>query len=83
VRYPIPEQRRDPLIEAIAAGDLSPEQRGALADFMQLFATEMAGDNIVRPGTLLERAMDESGRWNTLRLWWDERRADLYPAVSA
>lgn len=83
MRYPIPEQRRpDPLAKAIAEDTLDGTQRAALATLVQHLAAEMAGDSVVRPGTLLEQAMEESGRWQCLRRRWDERRSDLYPVTA-
>ncbi|MEU5853915.1 hypothetical protein ABZ799_01185 [Nocardiopsis dassonvillei] len=82
MRYPIPEQRPDPLALAIAEDTLDGTQRAALATFVQHLATEMAGAQVVRPGTLLDQAVVGSGRWESLRREWDRRRADLYPVTA-
>lgn len=79
MRYPIPERRPDPLIEAIQAGQLTKEQRGALADLVALLASEMATTAIARPGTLMDRTIIEAGSWGTLRQAWGRLSADLYP----
>ncbi|PWV49217.1 hypothetical protein [Nocardiopsis sp. L17-MgMaSL7] len=69
----------DPLVTAIASGALDERQRQALADLVQLVATEAAGDAIARDGTLMDRAIVDSGRWSTIRVAWQRLQGDLYP----
>lgn len=74
-----PAPQPDPLVTAIANGALTPTQRQALADLVQLLATEAAGDAIARDGTLMDRAIIDSGRWSTIRAAWGRLHGDLYP----
>lgn len=79
---PVPRARAhkpDPLVTAIASGTLTATQRQALADLVQLVATEAAGDAIARDGTLMDRAIIGSGRWSTIRAAWGRLHSDLYP----
>lgn len=72
---------RDPLAAAIVDGTLDATQRAALADLVSTLAHEMAGDAVAVPGTLLDHAVVEAGRWGTLRRAWGRLHGALYPRV--
>lgn len=76
---PVSNRTPDPLVSAIETGSLSDQQRAALADLVSLLSEEMATDRVSRPGTLMDRAMEESGSWGTVRAGWERLRRDLYP----
>lgn len=83
-RNPIPRTLApDPLVLAVTNGTLNPAQRRALAELVQLVATEAAGDAVARDGTLMDRAIIDSGRWSTVRAAWGRLHGDLYPKEAA
>ncbi|GAB2509156.1 hypothetical protein [Nocardiopsis aegyptia] len=79
-----PQPRRettDRLVDAIANDQLDVEQRQALADLVNLLAAEMVSDSFARPGTLMDRTIEEAGAWGNLRSAWMRLHSQLYPRV--
>lgn len=74
-------ETRDRLVDAIANDTLTEDQRAALADLVDLLGTQMVSDSFARPGTLMERTIDEAGSWGTLRSAWRRLHGQLYPRV--
>lgn len=71
----------DPLVEAIATDSLDADQRAALADLVSLLADGMAVDSVARPGSIMDRTIEEAGAWGTLRSAWRRLHRQLYPVV--
>jgi hypothetical protein len=69
------------LVDAIANDRLNADQRAALADLVDLVAAEMVSDSVARPGTLMDRTIEEAGAWAVLRKEWRQLHSALYPPV--
>jgi hypothetical protein len=82
VRYP-QEKRPDPLIQAIAAGDLTPEQRAALADLVQTVLLQAADGSVARPGVLMDLTIEDATRWNMIAAALRVNRPRLYPVTTS
>ncbi|WP_433701754.1 hypothetical protein [Nocardiopsis sp. CA-288880] len=76
------EHTPDPLVSAIAAGTLTESQRAALADLVALLSQEMASTFVARPGTLMDRTIEEAGSWATVRAAWRQLQPGLYPQAT-
>ncbi|WP_147453926.1 hypothetical protein [Nocardiopsis sp. Huas11] len=66
-------------MDAIANDHLDADQRQALADLVDLVAAEMVSDSVARPGTLMDRTIEDAGAWGNLRAAWKRLHRQLYP----
>lgn len=83
MRYPIPEQRRDPLIQAIEDGTLTEQQRAAVADVVQTVILQAEDGAPVRPGTLMDLTIADATRYQAILAALRTNRADLYPVAAS
>lgn len=65
MRYPIPQQR-DPLIQAIEDGTLTPKQASAVADVMRTVVEQVTDSAPVRPGVLMDLTIADATRYQRI-----------------